>query len=168
MPVKKDTDTTTEAPPEVKSTPAAESVKIPVMSARGKAITKTEFGYDFENIHIKNDVPLNVIALAFVTRAGETEKMMRVKEEFFVAQAFLNNYALHEKKHRIRERNGVITYGNESFTIPGVSPEVFLRIIDDNLKSNKALKQHFAGKREAERAQAMMSVSKTLKLLTSD
>lgn len=139
--------------------------KIPVLSVPGKVLEVTEYGYDFENIHISKDVPVNVIAQGFVERLGDPPNKNLILDEFDVPQGFLNEYALHLKKHRIRVRNGVITYGVESWPIPAVSPEVFLRILEDRLKTDQGINRYFSGVNSARKALALTGVVKAIKKL---
>lgn len=151
------------APESKAQEPKAQAKLIPILSVPGKALKATEYGYDFENVHISKEVPVNVIALAFVSRLGTTPKAHAILDNFDVAQGFLNEYALHHKKHLVRELNGVVTYGKDQFSIPAVSPEVFLRILEDRLKTDSGIRSYFSGVNEARKVLAQKGVAKTIK-----
>lgn len=161
IPNKPADEASTEAPKEK----TAISKKIPVLTASGKAITKTEFGYDFENVHISADIPVNVLFLAFRETAGDNERSSKARSAIFEGEGWINEYALKDRKHRVRYLNGVINYGKESWSVPRVGPEVFLRVIADQLNSNGAIKTHFSGDEEWKLAKAKEGVKVAINAL---
>lgn len=146
-------------------TPPMVARSIPVASMPGKAIKVTEYGYDFQNIHIANDVPVHVLAQAFVARLGEGESASKASEKFFEAQSFINLFASSKSKQRVRVLNGVVQYGAESFPVPLISPEVILRVIDDRWTNDRNVRSFFAGTKEVNYAKSKKSIKETYALL---
>lgn len=141
------------------------SKQIPVLTMPGRAIDVTEYGYDFQNVHIRRDVPINVLALAFMERMGSGERPDKTKELFIQAQDFINLYGSSVIRKAMRVQNGFITYGAETYPIPQVNPEVVLRVIEDRWKTDRKIRGWFAGKKDVQWALAKMSIEKTLKAL---
>lgn len=157
---------TTETPVKaITPTPPIVARSIPVASMPGKAIKVTEYGYDFQNIHIPAEVPVHVLAHAFVARLGEGENASKASEKFFEAQSFINLFASSKSKQRVRVLNGVVQYGAESFPVPLISPEVILRIIDDRWTSDRSVRSFFAGTKEVNYAKSKKSIKDTYALL---
>lgn len=141
------------------------SRNIPVLTMPGKAIKVTEYGYDFQNIHIPVDVPVHVLAQAFVTRLGEGERPETASLAFLEAQAFINEYAATKSKQRVRVLNGVVQYGADSFTVPLINPEVILRVLEDRWRNDRGVKSYFAGAKQVSYARSFKSIKDTYALL---
>jgi hypothetical protein len=141
------------------------SRRIPVHTMPGKAIDVTEHGYDFQNIHIRADVPVEVLAQAFNARVGESQKGEEIKEAFFHPQSMINLYANSGKKRRIRVINGVVEYGTEKFPVPLINPEVILRVLEDRWRNDRKARSFFAGTKEVEYAKSLANIKKVYALL---
>lgn len=155
------------APPPVQEPVALKIVnkRIPVITMTGKAIDVTERGYDFQNIHIRADVPIDVLSYAFITRVGDSQKGEEIKEAFFHPQSMINLYSNSLKKRRIRVVNGVVEYGTEKFPIPFINPEVILRVLEDRWRNDRKARAFFAGVKEVEYAKSLANIKKVYALL---
>lgn len=163
--VEPEEDTT---PPPVQGPVAPKAVvdkRIPVLSMTGKAIDVTEHGYDFQNIHIRANVPIDVLSYAFITRVGDSQKGEEIKEAFFHPQSMINLYSNSLKKRRIRVANGVVEYGTEKFPIPFINPEVILRVLEDRWRNDRKARAFFAGVKEVEYAKSLANIKKVYALL---
>lgn len=139
--------------------------RIPVLTMPGKAIDVSEHGYDFQNIHFRSDIPIEVLAQAFVARVGDSQKGEDIKEAFFQPQSMINLYANSGKKRRIRTVNGVVEYGSEKFMIPFINPEVILRVLEDRWRNDRKARSFFAGVKEVEYAKSLANIKKVYALL---
>jgi hypothetical protein len=145
--------------------PKVISRRIPVRSMVGKAIDVTEHGYDFQNIHFRNDIPVDVLAHAFIARAGEGQKGEDIKEAFFQPQSMINMFANNQRKRRVRVSNGIVEYGTEKYVVPFINPEVILRVLEDRWRNDRQARSFFAGVKEVEYAKSLANINKTYALL---
>jgi len=138
---------------------------IPVHTMPGKAIDVSDHGYDFQNIHFRRDIPVDVLAHAFVARVGEGEKADTIKEAFFQPQSMINLYANSQKKRRVRVTNGIVEYGTERYAVPLINPEVILRVLEDRWRHDRQARSFFAGVKEQEYAKSIGNINKVYALL---
>lgn len=155
----------TQPEPEAPVRAATIDKKIPVVTMPGRAIDVTEHGYDFENVHLRRDVPLNVLSEMFVHRVGDHKKGEDIRESFFTTQSMINLYAARHIKKRMRVMNGVVEHGSDSYPVPLINPEVILRVLEDRMKSDRNFKSFFAGVKEVNLAKAFGAIQKTYPLL---
>lgn len=145
--------------------PKTISKRIPVHSLPGKAIEVSEHGYDFQNIHIRRDIPVDVLAEAFIARVGDSQKGQDIAEAFFQPKSMIALYASSQKKRRVRVVNGVVEYGAEKFVIPFIAPEVILRVLEDRWRNDLQARSFFAGIKEVEYAKSLAGINKVYPLL---
>lgn len=148
--------------PVVKSN--TENRKIPVVSIPGKAVVATEYGHDFENVHFPKDLPLSVLSEAFKQRLGNPKNKNAILAAFVQPDGLITLYEGGLKRQLIRERNGVWSYGTETWPTPNVGPEVILRVIEDRLKSH-AVKSKFPASEEGVYMYARQKLADTVKAL---